>query len=197
MTTPANSKKHLRRMALALCLALLAVPVAVVSYASGSERPLGLLFTPYRGGDLLDSSDVIFQKGARACGIAVIQMFLSLDPADARTERLLGGLRPAENGISLRAMQEVAWKAGNRAEAWYVAPAELETLRVPAVGLLDQIHYVLVEEVDAEGGVVFVDPSFGRLRLGLERFRQLWSGPALIPAGRAPAPVATPGLQED
>src|SRR3990172_6529343 len=171
---------------------VLLLPVGAAYYGAHADLPM--FFTPYRGGERLPSTDVVLQRGPRDCGLAALRMMLSLPRSDSGARRMEQLLRPSERGVSLRALQLAAAAAGHDVETWHVAPRELLDIRLPAIGVINHQHYVVVEQFEAPDRVVFVDPALGRVRLPPPKFQKLWSGPALIlpPAWPRASPKAGP-----
>lgn len=141
-----------------------------------------LLLTPYRGGELLPSDDVVRQKDSLSCGVAVLRMFAAGQEVN-EVEAILRRLRPTEDGLSIQELYGAAREVGIAVERWHVMPGDLERLPTPAIGLVQARHFVLVEGIDEDAGfAIVVDPTLGRLKISLRRLQRLWTGPTLLKA---------------
>lgn len=165
-------------MVAAGALITVVLPLAVVALLSrGSSE---LWFTPYRGGEVLDDEGVYYQQGPADCGIAALAMFLESHGTGVDVDSLARVLEVTPQGTSLGSMLRVAREHGMEVDALRVPSGRLSALSVPALGIVDENHYALVERI-GDGHAVVADPMFGRIRLSRGRLRTLWSGPALVP----------------
>lgn len=141
-----------------------------------------LLLTPYRGGELLPSDDVVRQKDSLSCGVAVLRMFAT--GADvSEVETILRRLRPTGDGLSIQELYRAALDVGLAVERWHVVAGDLERMPTPAVGLVQAKHFVLVETIDdVKRSAIIVDPTLGRIEVSLRKLQRLWTGPTLLRA---------------
>lgn len=157
-------------------LVLVVVPAGLGTLLFGGAPVL--MLGPYRGAEPLPDEDVERVDGSAAAGAFALRRVVA-----ARGLRLDGeSLRGALDGMdpNLANLQRIAREHGVVPRQWRPRRGDLRRLPTPAATVLDGSRYVVVERVEGDGRVVFVDPERGRFALGVHEFRSRWSGWALI-----------------
>jgi predicted double-glycine peptidase len=133
-----------------------------------------------RGGRYLGRVGVVFQERANDCGAAALKMVFDhyglVRPLEAWQREAID--RP--EGSSMLRLLEVARKWGLRAEGWRVTPADLDTIPLPAIALLNRHHYVVVEARAGAGQLIYADPALGRVKMDRRLFLRRSQGEMLL-----------------
>ena len=152
---------------LGLCVSLFVLALTGVGIARAGRLP----------GEVLGTDQVTFQQGRYDCGAAALGMILKsygLEDADLKNELL-----DHPRGTSMLRMKEVAERRGLIAEGWRIAEADIGSIHLPAIALMNKNHYVVLERVEPSH-VVYADPAVGRLRIELNEFFKRSNGEMLI-----------------
>lgn len=162
----------------AAILLLVVVPAGAGTLLLGGTP--ALVFSPYHGADRLADEDVTRVDGTAAAGAAVLQRVVA-----ARGFRLdLVSLEEAldRGQANLANLQRIARQHGVVPHQWRPGSEGFRRLPTPAATVLDESRYVVVERIEGEDRVVFVDPEYGRFAVTLAEFRSRWTGWAVIPS---------------
>ena len=84
-----------------------------------------------------------------------------------------------QRGASLEELQQVAAALGFRSRAVRVGSEQLANVHLPAVGHLDNGHYVVIYSLDGDK-LQIGDPSAGILTVTAQAFRRTWTGSLLL-----------------
>jgi hypothetical protein len=131
------------------------------------------------GGKVLDDTGVVFQKDRFDCGAAAFKMILDRHRIERPIEDWTRALLDRPNGTSMQRMKEVARAHAIEAEGWRISDADLGSIPLPAIALLDRNHYVVIESVDSRM-VTYADPAAGRFRVSRESFMSRCRGEMLL-----------------
>jgi hypothetical protein len=166
-----------KKQALALLVVLfgaLCGLMAVGVWTLRNPGSLRLALAKWSGAEVLEATDVVFQRGQNGCGPACLRMVARslgvklVDQEDWRDiQRSLGDL-----------MRSAA-RAGLEAKAWRLRKQDLDIAAKPLIAFVSGNHFVVVDESN-EWRVVVRDPALGKLSYERGKFNRIWSGEVLI-----------------
>ena len=158
----------------------LLIPVALTGLGCAVERR-----RPVRSLAEIRQESVIIQKWDLSCGAAALATLLTYDLGDPVTERAVAEAMLRRNdplkvrvqgGFSLLDLQQYAERRGYQAEGYgQLTPIDLATM-LPAIVPIQihgYSHFVIVRSI-ANGRVDFADPAYGKRRLALDEFADVW-----------------------
>ncbi len=178
-TEPASRRYRFK----VLILCVLVIPSAFVGAAHVflSERGyFDWLFKNLHRGRYIDSEGVLFQHHVNEGGIMVLRMVLDRFEIKYSKEELirLAGVEP--HGTTMRGLQRAFEAKGLRADGWRLTYDALQTAPMPAIVLFNQDQYgVIIRFADA-GGLIMLDPRWGRLYWKRDEFMMSWKGEVLL-----------------
>lgn len=77
-------------------------------------------------------------------------------------------------------LKETAELMGLKAEAWRLSFNDLIRIKLPALALTNEDHFVVIREIKDSRWVILADPAFGRVKLSKSRFLRDWNGKILV-----------------
>jgi hypothetical protein len=131
------------------------------------------------GAEYLDERNVIRQQTDYDCGVVCLQMVLCQRKIATKVEELRAAAGTRPGGTSLLGLKQAAEAKGLQASVWRLSWQDLLRAPLPAVAFSDGHHFVVLEEIDANGGVIALDPARGRLRYRDNSFIRHWRGEVL------------------
>lgn len=178
------TRMRIRKLVSATLLLLLAGvaaggPLAVHALMTDTRLSRGLLAW-WAGAEYLDERNVIRQQTAYDCGVVCLQMVLRQQKIATTVEELRVAANTTAKGTSLLGLKHAAEAKGLQASVWRLNWQDLLRAPLPAVAFIDGYHFVVLEVIGADGGVVVLDPARGRLRYPAESFIQHWRGEVLL-----------------
>ncbi|WP_432723632.1 C39 family peptidase [Jeongeupia wiesaeckerbachi] len=138
-------------------------------------------------------TNVVEQKTDFSCGAATLATVLRYAYGlDAPEEVVLKGMISETNeetvrklGFSMLDMKRYVEALGFRSKGYKLQPEALQSLKIPAITLLDTNgykHFVVIRKATATT-VYLADPSVGNREVSMEEFVPQWSGVLLAVVG--------------
>lgn len=169
-----------------ICLLMMFSGALVLLFAGHwlSRTPGGIriLAAKLKGGTILDTTGVEFQKRQNDCGPACLRMV-----AKAHGVNLPWDRDPRDLKRSMADLARTCKQAGLRAKAWRLRTEDLNQARKPLVAFVSGNHFVVVDEASKER-VIIRDPALGRIAYRPEIFNRMWRGEVLF--------IEPPGIQD-
>ncbi len=129
--------------------------------------------------EYLGEEGVIFQKGEDDCGIAALKMILDHYHIKCSYEEISENVG-RDKYSDMLSLKEFAELKGLRTEGWRFNQRNVKKMKVPAIALVDNNHFVVLSEIAEEGNVLVLDPARGKLSYSQSGFASIWNGEALI-----------------
>lgn len=177
-------RKTTRRVAAGLGLSLMLAVVVLLLVGT-----INLIHQPetryhvaarLRGGEFLGRQGIVFQEEHNDCGAAALKMVFDHHGIDRPLSAWTSDLIDRPEGTSMLRLKEITERWGLRAEGWRIALADLKTIPLPAIALLNRDHYVVIEAIEETGYLIYADPSFGRVRMNCRLFMRKSRGELLL-----------------
>lgn len=127
---------------------------------------------------------VVLQSEASECGLACLVMCAGSYGRDMALHTLRSKSPASARGMTMAQLQQVAEQEGMELLGYEADPADLESLRLPAVLHWDANHYVVLVAIKAGRRVTLHDPAIGVRTLNWAEFCQSYCGVAaeIVPA---------------
>ena len=134
----------------------------------------------WQGAEYMGSDGVIRQNKKNNCGPTALKMILDKLNVKSTVKELelLSGM--TQYGTNLEGLMNCINIKGFRAEAWRLSFEDLKNLEHLAIAFISNNHYVVVDSITKDGGVIILDPAIGRLKLEENNFTKIWKGITLI-----------------
>jgi ABC-type bacteriocin/lantibiotic exporter with double-glycine peptidase domain len=129
--------------------------------------------------DFLGSAGVRLQQNRSDCAVAALEMLMEGVGRDSRPlARWHDTVRRRGQGMTLLEMQRAAAALGVSTHGVRANVAGLRRVPLPAIVHFDH-HFVVLDQIDDGGTFQLRDPAGGRMRMGLEAFREAFTGEVL------------------
>jgi ATP-binding cassette subfamily B protein RaxB len=128
----------------------------------------------------LGREGVFFQQSHGDCGGAALKMILEHFDIPIEYGPLWQRLQDRPEGTTMLGIKQLAESAGLLCEGWRLSPQDLRHIPLPAVLLLQRRHFVVVASVDADKGILILDPVRGRLLVSVRKLVSVWNGETLL-----------------
>lgn len=113
------------------------------------------------------------QKDAMLCGVACLEMLCTSMGRKISQTYLNELCHPTSDGVSLQGLADAGEKMGLKSYAGYITLKELSQTDTPCILHWNQIHFVVLYNVDRGGTRFWVaDPGKGKYKLSLEEFKK-------------------------
>lgn len=121
---------------------------------------------------------IVLHSSTTDCGIACLQMVLAAHGVRATMADVRSVTRYSHGGVTVGNLVRTAKMFGLDGRAVRSELTGLSRLQLPAIMHWDFNHFVVLETVDRNGGVI-VDPSTGRRRVGTAELSRCFTGVAV------------------
>ena len=121
---------------------------------------------------------VILQSECNECGLAALAMVLNFHGHRIGLGTLRSRFAVSRNGLSLKALMQLADELHLTARALRLEPENLENLALPAILHWDLKHFVVLKKTNHRG-VVLHDPAKGEVRASWAEVERSFTGVAL------------------
>jgi ABC-type bacteriocin/lantibiotic exporter with double-glycine peptidase domain len=163
-----------RAFQLLALIALIAIGlVSVAALGRSHARVIRATRAFFLGGRLLSDRSIVLQTGPRDCGPTALQHVMRIQGMK-RTPAMAVGM----SGWTPQEIVAAARRAGIPAIDSDIPLQRLSNLGLPSIALMGT-HYVVIEQRDANGYIVF-DPDIGRMRVGEPYFARDWTGHVVL-----------------
>lgn len=122
---------------------------------------------------------VVRQLSATECGAAALAMVLGYYGKAVPVDELRNALGTGRDGTNASTILRVGRDHGLRGRGVSLEISEIKALPVGAILYWNFNHFVVYEKIK-KGHVHIVDPAFGRRSVTLDKFRQAFTGVALV-----------------
>jgi len=156
-------------------------PTAVPSkqHTGNQSMLICLSFLLFAGIACVDAEGVVLQRSERDCAPAAATMVLQNLGYDVSFEEVSARFDLDESGASVSQLLRVLDSLGVTARAWMLGQGSLYHLQNPAILLVDDAHFLVLDSV--RGDFVFIrDPAAGRTVLSMESLRMRWGGVTIV-----------------
>lgn len=144
------------------------------------RSPETTTFSPLENIKFPDAQGVLLQKSSYDCGDAALTMILNDFDIPITYEELHAELHTPTTGASMLSLRNMARRKGLLSEGWDVGIHDLHRIPLPALGLVNRGHFVVIAGFSDEDHVEILDPARGKLQMPIHKFASIWSGETLL-----------------
>ena len=131
------------------------------------------------GVEYLGIDGVLIQSNNNNCGPAALKMVLDDFGISSSLDELELIIPLNQQGASMFSLLTAAKTKGLPLEGWKLTGGDLYNIRLPALLFVNGNHFVVADSV-RDGTIFLRDPSLGRVRVSLIKFKTMWNGESLI-----------------
>ncbi len=124
-------------------------------------------------------SKFFYQLESTDCGAACLCMILSYHGKQVALNQIKQLFKITRIGVSVEDIVQVSEKVGLKATALKLTLTQLEEIPLPVILFWKQDHFIVLEKIVTKKKEVIYclsDPSYGRITLDIEIFKQEWQG---------------------
>lgn len=124
-------------------------------------------------------SKFFYQLESTDCGAACLCMILSYHGKQVALNQIKQLFEITRIGVSVEDIVQVSKKVGLKATALKLTLTQLEEIPLPVILFWKQDHFIVLEKIVTKKKEVIYclsDPSYGRITLDIEIFKQEWQG---------------------
>ncbi len=182
--TPRRTRKR-NRVLLTTLLLLLGLSVSyrlghIPIIASATNSGVRRLLCGLHGCRFLGNKGVLLQRTSSDCAVAAVKMILDQYGITLPYENIAIHLAPRQNGTSMRTVRDFVRQQGLWCSGWRLRLGDLPSIPLPAMVLLYNRHYAVLQSVSPSKGALFLDPTLGKVRVPIRRLETHWSGEILL-----------------
>lgn len=117
----------------------------------------------------------IYQLDSMQCGVACIAMICKFYGCKYTTETLEKYCTPSSEGVSIKALSDVASLIGFRTIVGKVSLSQIKTCTMPCILHWNQKHFVVLYKISKNGKYFYIaDPAKGKIKYSLLDFEKYW-----------------------
>lgn len=132
------------------------------------------------GARIIDSAGVQFQHERNDCGVACVLMLLHAHGITADRKRIRSALALQSGGVDMLSIVKALEAERVAAQGIRCAPGYLGQIPLPAIVLIEDQHYMLLDSIRNDIGYFLRDPVLGRISVDKASFEEIWSGVVLV-----------------
>jgi ABC-type bacteriocin/lantibiotic exporter with double-glycine peptidase domain len=132
------------------------------------------------GARFVRDRDVVLQAHGNDCGAASLKMILAAHGVECSVGDLAKRLRLTSRGTSMLDLRLTAFALGVPARSWFIRPADMGRIPLPAIAFVNRDHFVVIRRFVAADVLEVDDPALGKLQWPMRAFAKVWSGEMLI-----------------
>jgi ABC-type bacteriocin/lantibiotic exporter with double-glycine peptidase domain len=129
--------------------------------------------------DSIGNKNVILQNKDNDCGPVALKMIFDHYHIPSTLNEIETSVKLKDKGTSMLALKEMAELKGLHAEGWRLTLEDLLKAEFPVILFVNGDHYFVADS--ALSDTLFVrDPTFGKLRLRINKLSEKWKGETLL-----------------